>query len=112
SAHISQSTTSGPNLPAFYVTPVTNITPGTSYTATAWASGVDATGTTHISLGWFDASGKWLGTNSSPDLPQGTSSWTQLSLAAPAPPAAAYVQIHLVSANNAGSAWFDDVTFK
>jgi hypothetical protein len=41
----------------------------------------------------------------------GTTDWSQLAVTARAPDNAASVQLHLVSADNSGTAWFDDVTF-
>jgi hypothetical protein len=41
----------------------------------------------------------------------GTTDWSRLRLTARAPDEAATVQIHLVSADNSGAAWFDDVAF-
>jgi hypothetical protein len=111
SARIRASTGTPSLLPAFYLTPVTFIAPNRSYTATAWARGADATGFTVLTLAWFDADGRFIESMSSAELPTGTTDWTQLAVNAQAPPDAVTVQLHLVSANNSGTAWFDDVTF-
>jgi hypothetical protein len=100
----------GPNgLPSFFATPITFVAPGESYGASVWARGANATGFTVISLGWFDTDGKWISTDSSTPLKGGTTDWTQLTVTARAPASAASAQISLVSANNSGTVWFDDV---
>ncbi|MBI3967939.1 MAG: cellulase family glycosylhydrolase [Chloroflexi bacterium] len=112
SARISSSTANAVGVPAFFVTPVKHILPGQSYTSSVWAKGSAATGTTSITLAWFDASRKWITNNGSATLPVGTTSWTQLTARSQAPANAAFVEIHLASANNSGTVWFDDVTFE
>ena len=64
-----------------------------------------------LSLAWFDSNGTYLGGSVSAILPAGTTDWTLLNVRAQAPAEAAFVEIHLQSANNAGTVWFDDVTF-
>jgi hypothetical protein len=98
SARIHASTPAEFGLPAFYLSPVQTITPGQTAAASVWAQGEDATGVTRVTLAWFDAQQKYIGADS--------------SVKAVMPENAAYVEIHLVSANNRGSAWFDDVTFE
>jgi hypothetical protein len=99
-------------VPAFYISPIdAHVVPGQSYTATAWVRGLNATGATRVALAWFDASGAYLGQVESAVLPTGTTGWTLLTAAGVAPAGAAYLQIHLKSAYNRGTAWFDDVTF-
>lgn len=111
SARISRSSSSPDGYPAFYLSPVRPIVAGTYYTTTAWVRAHAATGTTRISLAWFDANGTFLGHDVSSRLREETTDWQQLSLIARAPLDAALVEIHLVSANNTGTVWFDDVTF-
>ena len=98
--------------PSFYISPVdAAVGPGNRCALRAWARGQDATGETRILIAWFDERSRWLGQVTSATLRVGSSSWTQLSVTGTAPPQAAFVQLHLQSANNAGSAWFDDVKF-
>jgi hypothetical protein len=110
-ARISRSSSSVDGYPAFYLSPVRPIVAGDYYTATVWVRAQAATGTTRISLAWFNADGMFLGHDVSSELREGTTDWTQLSLIARAPLDAALVEIHLVSANNTGTVWFDDVRF-
>lgn len=112
SARITASTAKETGLPAFYLSPVQPIAPGQTATATVWARGESATGMTRLTLAWFDAHQQYIGANSSTIMPSGTTSWTQLRVRADVPADAAYIEIHLVSANNRGTAWFDDVTFE
>ncbi len=111
SAEISNSVSNAKGTPGFYLEPVKYIVPGQSYTATVYAKGLNATGFTNITLAWFDANFNFLGNDSSSSLPTGTTGWTQLSVTATAPAAAANVEIHVVSGNNTGTVWFDDVIF-
>jgi hypothetical protein len=112
SARISQSIAGPSGIPAYYLSPVTPIQPGEPYVATVWAKGTQATGVSRLSLAWFDAGGRYLSSSSSTSLPTGTTSWTQLQVTDQAPANAAYVEIHLQSAHNSGTVWFDDVTFR
>lgn len=112
SARVSNSTANQRGLPAFYLSPVKPIVYGQTATASVWARGEHATGMTRLTLAWFDAHQKFIGANSSMNLPAGTTPWTELCVAVPVPLHAAYVEIHLVSANNRDAAWFDDVTFE
>jgi hypothetical protein len=113
SARISASGGDSSGVPAFYLSPpVAGLAPGRVYSATVWARGQNLTGTTQIALAWFDANNTYLGTTASVALPTGTTNWTLLTASGSAPPGSAYAQIHLKSAYNAGTAWFDDVTFQ
>ena len=50
-----------------------------------------------------------MGKTRSAPLPMGTTDWTQLKVAGRAPAGAVCYQIHLKSAGNSGTVWFDDV---
>ncbi len=97
-------------LPSLRISPVTPVQGGQSWSASAWACGLDATGTTEITLSWFDDRGQWIRQDRSARLPRGTTDWTRLTVDAVAPEDAAGVQLHLKSGDNAGSVWFDDVS--
>lgn len=111
SGRISESSGTSAGFPAFYVTPIQPIVPGQTYAASVWARGTNATGITRLMLAWFDVYGGWLGNSSSADLPGGSTDWTLLQVMDQAPSKARFTEIHLVSAGNTGSAWFDDVQF-
>jgi len=112
SGRISHSTSDPTGGPAFFLSPVNaGVVPGRVYTLTAWARGLHATGETRIAMAWFDANGNYVGQIQSSTLAHGTTGWTQLSASAAAPKGAAYVQLHLKSFNNTGTAWFDDVRY-
>jgi hypothetical protein len=111
SARIDRSGGDADSVPAFYLSPITLIVPGEAYTANAWAKAAGATGSNRLALAWFDASGAYLSTSHSPSLPPGETGWTRLSVTARAPSDAAFVEIHLQSAANQGTVWFDDVAF-
>jgi Cellulase (glycosyl hydrolase family 5) len=112
SARISDSGGSSTGVPSFYITPPDGwVVAGTTYTASVWARGLNVTGRNRMALAWFNASGVYIGEAESGDLTSGTTDWAQLMVSARAPSGAAYVQIHLKSAHNAGSVWFDDVSW-
>ncbi len=111
SARISHSDSSPTMVPAFFTTPVDDsIVPRALYTVSAWARGENATGDTHISIAWYDADHHYVKQTRSAPLPTGTTDWTQLTVAGRAPAGAVGYQIHLKSASNSGTVWFDDVS--
>ena len=97
--------------PSFYITPVIPVEHGLDYMASVYVKGKDATGTTDICLSWFDSSFGWLGQQCGGSLEK-TTGWKQISVTETAPEKTAYVQLFLNSANNTGTAWFDDVSFQ
>jgi hypothetical protein len=94
--------------PSIRVAPVTPVLPGQRWTGEVYARGNAATGTTQVSLSWFDANDKWLGGSNSVLLPTGTTNWTRLTATGVAPAGSASMQIHLKSGANTGTVWFDD----
>ncbi|GAA0588415.1 hypothetical protein GCM10010172_86940 [Paractinoplanes ferrugineus] len=95
--------------PSFRVAPIAPVYSYQKWHAEVWARGNAATGTTQISLSWFDLQDKWLGGASSATLPVGTTNWTRLTVDAVAPAGSASMQIHLKSGENKGTVWFDDM---
>jgi hypothetical protein len=111
SGRISHSDSSPTMVPAFFTTPVDDsIVPRALYTVSAWARGENATGDTHISIAWYAADHHYVGQTRSAPLPTGTTDWTQLTVSGRAPAGAVCYQIHLKSADNSGTVWFDDVS--
>jgi len=111
SAKISNSTNNSAGTASFFLNPVQYILPGQTYTFSAWAKGLNATGSNSISVAWFDNNNNFLSQNFSANLPLGTSSWQLLSFNSTVPTNATTAELHLNSANNTGSVWFDDVSF-
>jgi hypothetical protein len=111
SARLARTSGTSLGIPAYYVNPIQYIVPGRSYTLSAWVKGLDAGGTTDLSIAWFDAGGRYLFQVRSAPLAIGTTSWVRLTVHSIAPKKAAYVELHLRSAHNRGAVWFDDVTF-
>jgi hypothetical protein len=112
SARIQSSRGVGTGMPGFYTGPVQpRVTPGVRYRVTAWVRGHDATGRTVVNISWLNANGVFLGGTDSAGLPAGGTPWTELAVTAVAPPGAAAAQIWLKSAHDAGTVWFDDVTW-
>ena len=87
------------------------VTSGATVTAGVWARGEAATGTTRISVLFFDGSRHFIGEADSTPLATGTTDWTQLAAPAIVPPTAAYVRLELSSDADSGRVWFDDVSF-
>jgi hypothetical protein len=88
---------------SWYTIPTQAVVPSQTWHASVQASGVDATGLNDLTLGWFDASGAWLGNSSSSALASGTTSWHTLTVSAHPPAGAAAVRIYLRSRGNSGS---------
>jgi hypothetical protein len=86
------------------------VTPGQVLMLSAWVSGTAATGTTRVAIRWFAGDRTPLGETDSEPLPDGTTGWTQLTAAGPAPPGAAFVAVALTSTGNTGAVRFDDVS--
>jgi hypothetical protein len=95
--------------PSFRVAPITPVYSNQKWHGEVWARGNAATGTTQISLSWFDLADRWIGGASSAALPVGTTNWTRLTVDGIAPAGSASMQIHLKSGDNKGTVWFDDV---
>ncbi len=83
---------------------------GEQLQATVWAEGSATTGVNDLKVAWFGPGGNYLSSSVSAPLPDGTSSWTELSVEAITPANAAYAVVYLDSSHNAGSVFFDDVT--
>lgn len=92
------------------IPPVPWVTAGETLALTAWARGENATGTTRISLRYYDSARNQIAQGDSLPLPPGTSDWSPLTLQTVVPPTASYVRILLSSDGNAGRVWFDDVS--
>lgn len=112
SARISGSRGIGTGMPGFYTGPVQpQVMPGDRYRVTAWVRGQAATGRNVVNISWLNDNGVFLSGTDSASLPAGDTPWTELTVTAVAPPGAAAAQIWLKSAHDAGTVWFDDVTW-
>jgi hypothetical protein len=112
SARLNATTTvPGGTAPSFYTAPVDGTVPGHTYSLSAWVRGSAATGSTVVAIGFFDSHGTWLGQAVSAQMAHGDSAWTQLTASGVAPPGTVSRVVYLESANNSGSAWFDDISF-
>jgi hypothetical protein len=112
SARLNATTTvSGGTAPSFYTAPVDGAQPGRTYSLSSWVRGSAATGSTLVAIGFFNGQGGWLGQAVSPQMSAGDSGWTQLTASGVAPAGTVFRVLYLESANNSGSAWFDDISF-
>jgi hypothetical protein len=111
SVKIWNSSTSSSGQPSFSIYPIATITPGSSHTASVYAMGLNATGSTQICLSWFTSDFTYINNTCGGSL-SGTTSWNQISVTGTAPANTAYVELFLSSADNKGTAWFDDVVFQ
>ncbi len=85
--------------------------PGTEFKAQVYVKAEDPSGETTIQLGFFDAEGKELGERAvSRNLARRTADWTRGNVRADAPEGTVYTKIFLVSKENSGTVWFDDVS--
>ncbi len=85
------------------------VDPGKTYTLSAWIKTKDATGRNLIALYWYSGN-QWtcLGSPSS-ESTTGTHDWTKVTVRAKPPRDAAMVRVNLISEDNSGTTWFDDV---
>jgi hypothetical protein len=91
------------------VQPLLSPEPDDRYSLSAWVRGAAATGETTVDLVWLDVDGGTVDDVRSKALPPGDTGWTPLEVSSRVPEGSAAVEIRLCSAENAGSAWFDDV---
>jgi hypothetical protein len=91
------------------IPPVPWVSAGEPLTLSAWVRGENATGTTRISLRYYDGARRQIAQDDSSPLAPGTTDWTQLTLVTVVPPTASYVRIILSSDGDSGRVWFDDV---
>jgi hypothetical protein len=85
---------------------------GGRYSLSAWARGRSATGRTAVEVAWLDYAGSAIDTAASSPLAGGDTGWTRLSVSSPVPPGTVAAELRLCTAQNGGSAWFDDVRFE
>jgi hypothetical protein len=84
--------------------------PGRSYRLTAWARTQDATGDNRVGIFWY-VGNMWTYISDACSEPlTGTRGWTKLTVTATAPRDALFARVNLISANNTGTVWFDDVS--
>jgi hypothetical protein len=111
SVRLSQSLGDATGWPSLRTSVVQALRPGRLYTATAWAKGTELTGANRVAITWYDAKGRYLGVSASAVVPVGTTGWQLLTATGVAPSNTAAAFVQLQTTRNAGSAWFDDVTF-
>jgi hypothetical protein len=92
------------------IPPVPWVAGGETLTLSAWARAENATGTTQVSLRFYDADRHQIAQGDSVPLAPGTADWTQVSVMTVVPVGASYVRILLSSDGNSGRVWFDDVS--
>jgi hypothetical protein len=102
--------------PAYSVTPPDGfVQPGQSVSVSVHARGLNATGSSGLSLTWMNMQGQPVNEASRPRpavlLRDGTTAWTSLQAKATAPAGAAYAEIDLMSCANRGTVWFAHVQF-
>ena len=68
-----------------------------------------ATGSTVISVAWFDQGRNYIGQDVSPPASTADGDWQTVSVSGSPPAGATEVQLSLKSSDNIGSACFDDV---
>ena len=86
------------------------VDPDKKYTLTAWIKTKDATGKSIAAMYWYNGN-QWgvVGTRTTQSI-TGTQDWTKVTVTGKPPKDAALVRVNLISEDNSGTAWFDDVT--
>ena len=85
------------------------VDPDKTYTLTAWVKTRDATGRNVVALYWYNGN-MWtcIGTPGTESI-TGTRDWTKVTVSAKPPRDAALVRVNLISEDNTGTTFFDDV---
>ena len=85
---------------------------GKEYRMTAWIKTENATGSNQIGLFWYSGN-QWTykGEVRSENI-TGTHDWTKVEVTAKVPEGASLVRPNLISENNTGTAWFDDIVLE
>lgn len=88
------------------------VTPGQTYTASAYVKDYNGTGATHLRIQWLNSSSGSLGTVQSDSL-QPSSEWQRLAISREAPASAAFVRLWVTtpSAPVDAGVYVDDVMF-
>lgn len=85
------------------------VRPGKRYRATVWIRTEKATGNNQIGLFWYTGDMWHYIREDRSETVTGTNDWRKISITASAPKNAAFVRVNLISENNSGKVWFDDV---
>jgi len=85
------------------------VEPGKRHRLTAWLRTEDATGNNQIGLFWYGGSMWPYRGEARSETITGTHGWTNVSVVGTAPKDAVFVRANLISENNSGATWFDDV---
>ena len=100
---------------AAWMSDIILVKPGTEYRAQAYVKAEDPTGETTIQIRFYNADGDEVFYDGeravSRNLARRTADWTRGNLIGTAPEDAVYARIFLVSNDNSGIVWFDDVSF-
>lgn len=93
------------------------VKPGQEFRLQAFVKAEDPTGETTLQLAFYDAEGNEVfdpendnERAASRNLARRTADWTRGNLRASAPEGAVYAKVYLVSKDNSGTVWFDDVS--
>ncbi len=81
---------------------------GKKYSLTGWIK-TDATGNNQIALFWYGGNMWTYRSEVRSETITGTRDWMKVKLTAAAPENATFVRINLISENNSGTTWFDNV---
>lgn len=93
---------------AWDATPIP-VDPGKKYKVTAWIKTQDATGNNQIALYWYKGN-MWTYTGEvRSESVTGTSDWRKVTVEGVCPADACLVRVNLISENNTGQTWFDDI---
>ncbi len=83
---------------------------GKTYKLTGWIKTENATGANQIALFWYSGNMWTYQGNARTENITGTNGWTKVTVTAKAPEGTSMVRVNLISENNTGTTWFDDVS--
>lgn len=85
--------------------------PGQKYKLTGWVKTQDATGRNILAILWYNGT-QWhvISPSTKTMTITGTTDWKKFTIEGIAPVGTAQIRVNLISENNKGTIWFDDVT--
>jgi len=96
--------------PACWESRLVPVEPGKTYRLTGWIKTKDARGENIIEIAWYNGD-MWrrIGTSRSQTM-LGTQDWTKVNVVGICPRDAMFVRVALISENNPGTTWFDNLS--
>jgi len=83
---------------------------GKKYRLTGWIKTENATGDNQIALYWYSGNMWTYQSEARTENITGTNDWTKVSVVGTVPEGTTFVRVNLISQNNSGTTYFDDIS--